>query len=136
MITACILALTLNVYHEARGEPLAGQYAVAEVTMNRVASKHYPDDCREVVTQRKQFSWTNGKNLDSLPALLQHQADLLANMKPQDVESYRKAEKVARSVLADGYKPKAKHLMFHTTKIKPYWSHGKSGVVIGSHKFY
>ena len=60
--------LAENVYHEARGEPIDGQYAVAEVTMNRVASKHYPSTVCEVVYQenfdviRKRnvsaFSWT------------------------------------------------------------------------------
>ena len=33
-----VLCLALNVYFEARGEDLASQYAVAEVTLNRVAS--------------------------------------------------------------------------------------------------
>lgn len=28
--------LALNIYHEARSESLAGQYAVADVTVNRV----------------------------------------------------------------------------------------------------
>ena len=32
-----ITCLARNIYHEARGEPLEGQYAVAEVTMNRKA---------------------------------------------------------------------------------------------------
>src|SRR5262245_36780890 len=34
--------LAENIYYESRGEPLAGQYAVAEVTMNRVASSLFP----------------------------------------------------------------------------------------------
>ena len=60
--------LALNVYFEARGEPLDGQYAVAEVTMNRVASGRYPSTVCGVVYQkgwdplRKRqvgaFSWT------------------------------------------------------------------------------
>ncbi|NIO43392.1 MAG: hypothetical protein GTO41_26515, partial [Burkholderiales bacterium] len=45
--------LALNVYHEARGEPMAGQYAVAEVTMNRVASRRYPNTVCKVVFQKK-----------------------------------------------------------------------------------
>jgi hypothetical protein len=36
-----LACLAFNVYFEARGEPVAGQYAVAEVTMNRVASGRY-----------------------------------------------------------------------------------------------
>src|SRR3954470_13990081 len=50
--------LALNVYYEARGESLAGQYAVAEVTMNRKASLGYPKTVCEVVYQKAAFSWT------------------------------------------------------------------------------
>lgn len=55
--------MALNIYHEARGEPLLGQYAVAMVTLNRVRSPHYPDSICEVILQPWQFSWTN----DNLP---------------------------------------------------------------------
>ncbi len=56
------LCLALAVYHEARGEPLIGQKAVAEVVMNRVASDRFPDTICGVVMQPKQFSFvsTNG----------------------------------------------------------------------------
>ena len=37
-----LLWLTLNVYHEARSEPLIGQMAVALVTLNRANEKHLP----------------------------------------------------------------------------------------------
>src|SRR3954462_2332169 len=50
--------LALNVYYEARGESLAGQYAVAEVTLNRRASLGYPKTVCEVVYQKGAFSWT------------------------------------------------------------------------------
>src|SRR3954462_7592620 len=50
--------LALNVYYEARGESLAGQYAVAEVTMNRKAALGFPKTICEVVYQRSAFSWT------------------------------------------------------------------------------
>ena len=68
-----LTCLALNVYHEARGEPTAGQYAVAKVTMNRVASKHYPDTICQVVFQKNwdwlrrryvsAFSWTELKTI-------------------------------------------------------------------------
>ncbi|HEX5091797.1 MAG TPA: cell wall hydrolase, partial [Burkholderiales bacterium] len=60
--------LALNVYYEARGEPRDGQYAVAEVTMNRLASSRYPDSVCAVVHEQRwdelrgryvaAFSWT------------------------------------------------------------------------------
>ena len=68
-----IRAMALNVYHESRSEDLIGQIAVANVTMNRVASKTYPDSVEDVVYQRKQFSWTLRRNLveDDLDAFRQ-----------------------------------------------------------------
>lgn len=39
------------VYLEARGEPLEGQQAVAEVILNRVAADNFPDSVEEVVFQ-------------------------------------------------------------------------------------
>ena len=53
------LCLALAVYHEARGEPLIGQKAVAEVVMNRVASDRFPDTICGVVMQPKQFSFVS-----------------------------------------------------------------------------
>jgi spore germination cell wall hydrolase CwlJ-like protein len=48
-----LTCLALNVYYEARGEPLAGKYAVAEVTMNRVASPRHPGTVCEVVYEKR-----------------------------------------------------------------------------------
>ncbi|MGB0683914.1 MAG: cell wall hydrolase [Magnetovibrionaceae bacterium] len=50
--------LAENIYFEARGEPVIGQIAVAQVTMNRAASSRYPDSVCKVVHQPYQFSWT------------------------------------------------------------------------------
>ena len=65
---ADLTCLAGNIYFEARGEPLAGQYAVAEVTMNRVASARFPGTVCEVVHEKRwdtsrqryvgAFSWT------------------------------------------------------------------------------
>src|ERR1043166_782443 len=45
--------LARNVYFEARGEPIAGQYAVAEVTMNRRASRRFANTVCEAVYAKK-----------------------------------------------------------------------------------
>lgn len=50
--------LQKNVYHEAAFEPDVGMLAVAQVTGNRVASKHRGDSFCSVVYAPKQFSWT------------------------------------------------------------------------------
>ena len=51
MISAAVMCLALNLYHEARGESLAGNLAVGFVTMNRVADPRYPDTVCGVVKQ-------------------------------------------------------------------------------------
>ena len=49
MIAEALVCLALNVYFEARNQPLTGQIAVTQVVMNRVESEYYPDDVCEVV---------------------------------------------------------------------------------------
>ncbi len=49
--------LASAIYFEARGEPLSGQLAVADVVLNRVASPRYPDTICGVVKQPAQFSF-------------------------------------------------------------------------------
>lgn len=123
--------LALNVYYEARGESEAGQYAVAEVTMNRVASRHYPDTICGVVYQKNwdvlrkryvsAFSWTE---FDTVPS-------------PKD-EEWQRAVRVADDVFHGRYKPVLNGALFyHSTYIRPSWSRGKQPVArIGRHVFY
>ena len=49
--------LASAVYFEARGEPIEGQLAVAEVVLNRAQSGRYPRTVCQVVTQPWQFSF-------------------------------------------------------------------------------
>lgn len=60
-----LACLARNVYYEAGGEPLQGQIAVAQVTVNRARSSQFPSDICAVVSQSAQrgenrvcqFSW-------------------------------------------------------------------------------
>ncbi len=123
--------LARNVYFEARGEPAAGMRAVAEVTMNRAASRLYPGTLCAVVYQKNwdpirrryvgAFSWTE---FDALPA-------------PQG-EAWRRAQEAAESVYyrrVPAALPGVLH--FHATHIRPEWSREKTLVArIGRHAFY
>ena len=55
--------LSLNVYHESRGEPEAGKRGVAQVTLNRTKDSRFPSTVCAVVYQQNgkvhQFSWTS-----------------------------------------------------------------------------
>ena len=123
--------LAMNVYHEARGEPVSGQYAVARVTLNRVASRHYPNTICEVVHQKRwdrlrkryvsAFSWTE------LPPRL--------NIKDR---AWKLASKVAKDV-HQSHQPGDLHgaLFYHARRIKPSWARKKNPVArIGKHIFY
>lgn len=57
--------LALAIHNEARGEPRSGKYAVANVILNRVKHKSFPNTVRKVVTQRGQFQWYHNHKLRS-----------------------------------------------------------------------
>ncbi|HEV7478397.1 MAG TPA: cell wall hydrolase [Burkholderiales bacterium] len=116
-----IACLARNVYFEARGEPEAGQYAVAEVTMNRKASGRYPNTVCGVVYERQAFSWTA---VDILP-------------EPEG-EAWSRAQEIAEEVYYGRHAPVLNGaLFFHATYIKPDWATEKRRVArIGSHIFY
>ena len=61
-----LVALALNVYHEARGSTKEDMIAVAVVTMNRLGHRQFRNTIEEVVFQPYQFSWTR-LNKDLLP---------------------------------------------------------------------
>jgi N-acetylmuramoyl-L-alanine amidase len=114
--------LARNVYYEARGEPSAGQYAVAEVTMNRKASPRYPKTVCEVVYQKEAFSWTE-----------------LGVLEPPAGTEWSRAIRVAEDVYYQRrprtLQPNVLH--FHATYVRPDWSHEKQRVArIGRHVFY
>ena len=60
-LTQSLFWLMVTVYHEARGESIAGQKAVVKVILNRAKKNNWP--VSNVVLARKQFSCFN-KGLD------------------------------------------------------------------------
>ena len=56
VLETAILCAALNAHHEARGEPLLGQFAVTHVARNR--AKYDPERMCKVIFTRAQFSWT------------------------------------------------------------------------------
>lgn len=122
------LCLATAVYYEARSETRSGQKAVAEVVMNRVASKHFPDTICGVVyegSERRtgcQFSFTCDGSMDIAPK----------------GKSWTRSKDVAALVMTGGVKPlthRATH--YHTTAVNPKWS-GTMRMTrqVGSHVFY
>ena len=55
-----VLWLAINLYHEARSEPVEAQVAVVHVVMNR--ADWNPENVKTVIMKRKQFSWTSNRS--------------------------------------------------------------------------
>lgn len=116
-----IECLAKNIYHEARGEGLYGQIAVAQVTVNRVASGQFQSSICKAVYASKQFSWTIG-----------------GAKRIKDTKAWQDAVVVAQAVLTQSIRlPDFKALYFHTKQVKPKWAKTKRIVaVINNHIFY
>ncbi|WP_293701396.1 cell wall hydrolase [Thiolapillus sp.] len=115
-----IECLAQNIYHEARGEPVAGQVAVAYVVLNRVARRIRGTDVCEVVWAPHQFSWTR------------HPTPI------RDAQAWRQAWQIATLVLEQAVpNPVGPADHYHADRIRPYWAKQKQKVAkIGHHIFY
>jgi len=56
-MTITTLCLAVAIYYESRNQPTAGQFAVAHVILNRMASPRYPATACNVIYQDGQFSF-------------------------------------------------------------------------------
>jgi len=125
-----LACLAKNVYHEAGSEPFEGKIAVAQVTMNRVASGKFPDDVCQTIYQKNifyervicQFSWTCDRSL---------------KFKPVNPDNYDQSMIAAQKVLLENYRlpSLSDALFYHADYINPKWN--KTQVAkIGRHIFY
>ena len=120
--------MTMAIYYEAASEADAGQRAVAQVVLNRVAHRSYPNSVCGVVFQGSerrtgcQFSFTCDGSLRRTPSRV----------------FWARAQAVARSALAGAvYRPVGLATHYHTTAIYPYWAPSLHHLgTIGAHRFY
>lgn len=120
--------LTEALYFEARGETIKGQFAVAEVILNRVDSARFPNSVCGVVNQgtgRKfacQFTYTCDGRAERV----------------NEPQAYEDVGKVARAALAGAPRRLTSGATFyHTTAVRPRWSRKfRRTAAIGVHLFY
>lgn len=120
--------LALNIYWEARSEPVQGQHAIAAVTLNRMRHATFPDTICQVVKQggenrhRCQFSWWCDGKSDT----------------PDDPEAWTRAQQIAWSALEfDQTDPTQGALFYHATYVKPDWVKTMTRTTkIGRHLFF
>jgi spore germination cell wall hydrolase CwlJ-like protein len=122
--------LALNIYREGGYEPIEGRIAIAQVTMNRVDSKDFPNDVCGVVYQKNrvvtrtvcQFSWY---------------CDASHRNRPINREAYDEAYEVAKKVYLEGFRLDSltDALYYHADYINPRWKLERINQ-IGTHIFY
>lgn len=118
--------LAKAVYFEARGETIRGQFAVAEVILNRVSSPAYPSTVCAVVNQGGsggcQFSYICDRLSDRI----------------REVDAYRRAGKIARLMLDGAPRGLTQGATyFHTVDVNPRWARSfQRTAAIGAHLFY
>ena len=111
------------IYFESRGEPLAGQLAVAQVIINRADSSSFPSSYCGVVYQRSQFSFVKGGRMPSIRT---------------NSAAWRKAKAIAKIAHEGQWESEAADsLYFHAKYVRPSWSRKKvARATINTHIFY
>lgn len=126
-----LYCLALNIYFEARGEPVAGQFAVADVTLNRVESEAFPDTICDVVFECRrrdicQFSWVNHIKDGQTPRIDESEAWFDAQLFAVEIYEWE----VERGISGG-----ATH--FHNRSVRPHWARVyRRTTSIGAHLFY
>lgn len=111
------------VYFEARGEPLGGQLAVAQVIINRTEDGRFPRSYCGVVAQPGQFSFMRGRSMPKVR---------------ENSPAWRRAVAIAQ--IADKglwESPAEDAVFFHARYVRPGWSQRKTRLAqIDTHIFY
>jgi spore germination cell wall hydrolase CwlJ-like protein len=117
------------IYFEARGEPKEGQYAVAQVVMNRARSGYYPSDVCGVVYQN-----AHRRNACQFSFACDHIPDRVTNK-----FAWNLAMGIARDVTRNGaWLPEVgDSTHYHATYVRPNWIRDMvKEDRIGRHIFY
>ena len=111
------------IYFESRGEPIAGQLAVAQVVINRAESRQFPSDYCGVVYQRAQFSFVKGGRMPRIA---------------EGSSAWQRAKKIATIAHRGLWDSEAQDsLYFHAKYVSPSWARAKSHrATINTHIFY
>jgi spore germination cell wall hydrolase CwlJ-like protein len=120
--------LSEALYFEARGETVKGQFAVAEVIMNRVSSERFPDSVCGVINQG-----TGRKYACQFTYTCDGRAEKIA-----EPRAFERVQKVARATLDERIGPLTEGAThYHTTAVRPNWASVYTRTKrIGVHIFY
>jgi N-acetylmuramoyl-L-alanine amidase len=109
------------IFFESKGEPLAGQLAVAEVILNRARSGRFAGDVCGVVTQKGQFSFVRGGRIPAVD---------------QGLAAWRTAVAVAKVAVADHWDSPASDALYFNGRGTGFGRNLTRVAAIGNHVFY
>ena len=89
--------LAINIYREAGHEPFEGKVAVAQVTMNRVATGKFGNDVCGVVYQKNVF-------MEKVVCQFSWACDSVHKNRPINKEAYNESYEGAKKVLLEGFR--------------------------------
>lgn len=116
--------MTQNIYFEARNQSEEGQYAVAEVVLNRTEDPEFPDNVCDVIKEKNtrvcQFSWY----CDGLPD----------QMRDREAIALAREIAIASLISKTNYTEGAK--FYHAEYVSPGWNKKKKTKQIQDHIFY
>lgn len=127
--------MALNIYHESRGENLAGKYAVADTVLNRVEDNRWPNTVCDVVKQAKYQDGILIKNKCSFSWYCDGKSDTPAI----SADAWREAQIISYQIMHNdrfrGITEGANH--YHAISVSPYWKSSMDYIgQIGDHIFY
>jgi len=135
-----LFCLVQNIYFEAGNQSYAGKVAVAEVTMNRVQSKKYPDTICSVVKQAKMSKWWKEQHDKNVPVRNKCQFSWFCDGKSDKIKyegTWRSSMIAAFDALQSERKFTEGALYYHATYVNPKWNKSKEYITrIGDHIFY
>jgi spore germination cell wall hydrolase CwlJ-like protein len=125
--------LSTAIYHEARGESVNGQWAVANVIINRAMSKRFPSSMCGVVFQNAD----QGRFHCQFTFACDGHSDVATER-----SAWTRASQIAKAAYSEfqqGKRPgvvPGSALYYHTASVSPGWNNMKRVAQIGAHVFY
>jgi len=162
MLVEALTCLAMNIYYEARHEPVEGQIAVAHVVLNRTEDPRFPDSVCGVIKQKtvkqvpKEVTTVKKIEVGMGPWKKIHEVveTKIINTKvivcqfswlcegwyakkPKNKDAWEQSMEIARSVLSgETDDPTDGATFYHATHVRPGWRNVVKTKRINNHIFY
>ena len=136
ILETALMCMAANIYHEAKNQSMLGQFAVAQVVMNRVEDHRYTNTICEVVKQG--LTYKNGKVVIG-KCQFSWYCDGKSDEPNKDSKAWGNAIRHASIIMGESINldvtDGATH--YHASYVRPSWARTKTRTTrIDKHIFY